>query len=98
MDDGMVFKSNVVYPSDVMLSLKGCYVTSKDEKVIIETKDINREKRIDVRIRGFSTFVDAKKLAEILSVILIDRNGFIRQKENIIIEKNKEGHTTINLK
>ena len=98
MSEGQVFKSNISYPTDAMLSMKGCYVTSKDEKVIVETKDINREKRIDVHLRGFSSFTEAKKIAEIISILLIEKNGFIRKEEDITIEKDKTGRTVITLK
>ena len=97
-DKNMIFRNNIVYPSDTMLTLKGYYVTSKDEKVIIETKDINREKRVDVKIRGFSSLTEGKKMAEVLSIFLMDNNGFIRLNDNITIEKNKSGHTIITLK
>ena len=94
----IIFKNNIISSSDSMLSLKGYYLTSKDEKVVVETKDINREKKIDIRIRGFETLNDANKVAEILSILLIDENGFTRPTENISIEKQKGNKVTISLK
>ena len=98
MKEDMIFKNNIIGPADAMLTIQGYYTTSKDEKVIIETKDINREKRIDIKIRGFSSLMDAKKIAEVLNLILVSNNGFIRSIENMVIEKNKEGNTYIILK
>lgn len=90
-----IFKSNIVYPTDTMMSLNGSYVTSKDEKVTIEVKEINREKHVQLNIRGFSSHFEAKKLAEVLSILLINNNGFLRENENIEVERSKTNGTKI---
>jgi 2'-5' RNA ligase len=93
-----IFSENILFPTDVMLSIKGCYATSKDEKVIVELKKINREKRIEVQIRGISDFTEAKKLSELLGVILINKNGFIRNSNELKIKKEDNGAISIELK
>ena len=94
MSDKDVIQPNIFYNTNNMVSLRGSYYCSKDEKLILELKQINDENMIQMNIRNWTNYTDAKKFSELLINILTDKNGFLRNFDNINI-KQKNGETQI---
>jgi hypothetical protein len=91
-----IFENNLEIRANSFFKLDGLLKQSKDGRLLLKSINLNREKQIFLDIKGFTSPSKAKRLLELLSILLIDDQGFLRDIETIDFNK-KEDSISINI-
>lgn len=80
---------NLLFNQNSSGNLTGLFFISKDNKIKIELKEIDKNFILDINVNCIENYTEGKKIMELLQKILCTSEGFTRPVDDLKIKSNK---------